>query len=367
MTDKSKTSTTLSFRCPQDMLEAIDSIGREHYPTDKNSKTNSGCDRSKTLFHIIQAGIAALTDGDIQIEVRQQSKTDSKTAIDQGELEELVKKLIGENLPVIQPRLTDDNRYVRRCELDQKIDDRIVKALGEDGLFFDSAANDLAKEAIARSYSQATTNLNSTRDDFYSKVEELQNQLQELQSIPPAPVPQPQINEERTTDNGELLIVNCPLSEQETGNREQGTGEHEDVDQVDSENKSDTQSPIADEEQAEKNRQSHQEYVGKYLTPKPEKQRLDPAIYTRNYQIVSMLDCQFWMDGKKFSNQELKDNEIDKNITTNKAEIETLLGAIIKTKNSVIQRFVGILKAMGFELKGNPKDGYYITNPEIFN
>jgi hypothetical protein len=80
-----------------------------------------------------------------------------------------------------------------------------------------------------------------------------------------------------------------------------------------------------------------------------------------------MLDCQFWMDGKKFNQQDLKDNEIDKNITTNKAEIETLLGAIIKTKNSVIQRFVGILKAMGFELKGNPKDGYYITNPEIFN
>ena len=105
MSDKGKTSTTLSFRCPQDMLDAIDSIGREHYPTDKNSKTNSGCDRSKTLFHIIQAGIAAITDGNIQIEVRQ-SKTDSKTAIDQGELTELVKKLIAEN-KVIQPSNTD--------------------------------------------------------------------------------------------------------------------------------------------------------------------------------------------------------------------------------------------------------------------
>lgn len=228
MTDKSKTSTTLSFRCPQDMLEAIDSIGREHYPTDKNSKTNSGCDRSKTLFHIIQAGIAAITDGNIQIEVRQQSKTDSKTAIVQGELEELVKKLIGENLPVIQPRLTDDNRYVRRCELDQKIDDRIVRALGEDGLFFDSAANDLTKEAIARSYSQATTNLNSTRDEFYSKVDALQKQFEELKSVPPAAVPGPPIIEQLTTDNEQLT-------------------EDVESDRSDSDFKSDTQLPIADD------------------------------------------------------------------------------------------------------------------------
>ncbi|MBD2667270.1 hypothetical protein [Richelia sinica] len=177
MSDKSKTTTTLSFRCPHDMLEAIDSIGRQHYPTDKNSKTNSGCDRSKTLFHIIQAGIAALTDGDIQIEVRP-SKTYSKTAIDQGELEELVKKLIGENLPVIPPRLTDDNSYVKRCELNQKVDDRIVKALGEDGLFFDSAAN----EAIAKSYAAVMGQFNG-----------LLEELQELKAaIPPATVPSPQ-------------------------------------------------------------------------------------------------------------------------------------------------------------------------------
>ncbi|MEY3222379.1 MAG: hypothetical protein RLZZ203_1235, partial [Cyanobacteriota bacterium] len=35
--------------------------------------------------------------------------------------------------------------------------------------------------------------------------------------------------------------------------------------------------------------------------------------------------------------------------------------------NSVIQRFVGILRAMGFEVEGGLKDGYYIANPEIFN
>jgi hypothetical protein len=211
---------------------------------------------------------------------------------------------------------------------------------------------------------QEVQRLTSELDNLNSKLTELTNELankdrelQELKSIPPVPVPQSQINEPLTTDNEQMTTDNGQLTNEILI----------EPSKTDSDLESDTQSTITDEEQAEKNKQSHEEYVQKYLTPKPEKQRLDPAIYTRNYQIVSMLDCQFWMDGKKFNQQDLKDNEIDKNITTNKAEIETLLGAIIKTKNSVIQRFVGILKAMGFELKGNPKDGYYITNPEIFN
>lgn len=62
-----KNTTTISFRCPQDTLEAIDAIGQLHYPNDRNSRTNSGCDRSKTLFYIIQSGIAALTGNEVQL------------------------------------------------------------------------------------------------------------------------------------------------------------------------------------------------------------------------------------------------------------------------------------------------------------
>jgi hypothetical protein len=271
-------------------------------------------------------------------------------------------------------------------DIDKRIDEKIKQSIQNidtintlslqdiDNRIIDSIKQGDIKDAIATSYAGMMAQFNGLLEEW----QELQKQVEELQSIPPVPVPQSPITEELTTDNEELTIDN----EEPTTDNGQLTNEilttlqetddgqfSEDVesDSTDSENKSDTQSPITDEEQAEKNKQSHEEYVQKYLTPKPEKQRLDPAIYTRNYQIVSMLDCQFWMDGKKFNQQDLKDNEIDKNITTNKAEIETLLGAIIKTKNSVIQRFVGILKAMGFELKGNPKDGYYITNPEIFN
>lgn len=49
----------LNFRCPVEVLEVIDTIGKERYP----ANNDNGCDRSKTLLDIIQAGIAALTNG----------------------------------------------------------------------------------------------------------------------------------------------------------------------------------------------------------------------------------------------------------------------------------------------------------------
>ena len=230
-------------------------------------------------------------------------------------------------------------------------------------LIAESLADGDIKDAIANSYEATMGQFNGLLEELQA----LQKQVQELQSNPPAAVPSPPINEQLTTDNGELLIVNYQLPEQETGNREQGTGEHEDVDLADSDLTSDTQSTMTDEEQAEKNRQSHEEYVQKYLTPKPEKPRLDPVIYTRNYQIVSMLDCQFWMDGKRFNNEELISNKIGENIKNNKAEIESRLGIEINTKQSVIQRFRSILIAMGFDVISDGKGCYKISNPEIFN
>mgnify|MGYP000674496168 FL=1 len=54
-------STSLTFRCPGEVLEAIDNLGKERYPAD----TKHGCDRSKTLIDIMRAGIEALNDGSI--------------------------------------------------------------------------------------------------------------------------------------------------------------------------------------------------------------------------------------------------------------------------------------------------------------
>ena len=65
-------STSLTFRCPGEVLEAIDNLGKERYPAD----TKHGCDRSKTLIDIMRAGIEALNDGSVVLpapeEVRQQ-------------------------------------------------------------------------------------------------------------------------------------------------------------------------------------------------------------------------------------------------------------------------------------------------------
>jgi hypothetical protein len=62
----------LNFRCPTEVLEAIDDLGKERYP----ANTKHGCDRSKTLMEIVRAGIEALSDGSVvlpaAIEVRQQ-------------------------------------------------------------------------------------------------------------------------------------------------------------------------------------------------------------------------------------------------------------------------------------------------------
>ena len=260
-------------------------------------------------------------------------------------------------------------------DIDNRIDEKINQSIQNidtintlsiqdiDNCIDDSLVDGKIKEAIANSYAGIMGQFNGLLEE----LQELKKQFEELQSNPPAAVPSPPINEQLTTDNGELLIVNNQLPEQGTGNREQGTGEHEDVDLTDSDLTSDTQSTITDEEQAEKNRQSHEEYVQKYLTPKPEKPRLDPVIYTRNYQIVSMLDCQFWMDGKRFNNEELISNKIGENIKNNKAEIESMLDIEINTKQSVIQRFRSILKAMGFDVILDGKGCYKISNPEIFN
>ncbi|MEG3990235.1 hypothetical protein QUA13_24280 [Microcoleus sp. S28C3] len=66
-------STSLTFRCPDEVLEAIDNLGKERYPAANN---NHGCDRSKTLIDIMRAGIEALSDGSVVLpapaEVRQQ-------------------------------------------------------------------------------------------------------------------------------------------------------------------------------------------------------------------------------------------------------------------------------------------------------
>jgi len=56
------TNDLLNFRCPPELLAAVDALGCDRYP---NPKASHGCDRSKTLLDIVRAGISALSDGTI--------------------------------------------------------------------------------------------------------------------------------------------------------------------------------------------------------------------------------------------------------------------------------------------------------------
>jgi len=50
----------LNFRCPAELLDAIDTLGQERHPSET---TKQGCDRTKTLLDIVRAGIEALSKG----------------------------------------------------------------------------------------------------------------------------------------------------------------------------------------------------------------------------------------------------------------------------------------------------------------
>lgn len=87
-------STSLTFRCPDEVLEAIDNLGKERYPA---TNTKHGCDRSKTLLDIMRAGLAALSDGSVVLpspaEVRQQP-SDVRQELSDSSLEQRIVEII---------------------------------------------------------------------------------------------------------------------------------------------------------------------------------------------------------------------------------------------------------------------------------
>ena len=87
-------STSLTFRCPDEVLEAIDNLGKERYPA---ANTKHGCDRSKTLIDIMRAGIEALSDGSVVLpapaEVRQQPD-DVRQSLSDSSLEARITKIV---------------------------------------------------------------------------------------------------------------------------------------------------------------------------------------------------------------------------------------------------------------------------------
>lgn len=102
----------LNFRCPPDLLEAIDALGVQRYPIDNDNK----CDRTKTLLDIISAGIQALNDGSVNVPVSNtQRKTISQTKCKTDfDLEELKAMLRAELASEIKPVLEDFNERLKK-------------------------------------------------------------------------------------------------------------------------------------------------------------------------------------------------------------------------------------------------------------
>ena len=119
----------LNFRCPSELLDSIDEWGKENYPSDNKN----GCDRSKTLIHIIEAGLMALNDGSVEVERKTQGKTDSKTELNTEELKaalrnspknsQVIQDAINEAIAPIQQQLQELSQRLgkwRRVEVKKR-------------------------------------------------------------------------------------------------------------------------------------------------------------------------------------------------------------------------------------------------------
>jgi hypothetical protein len=98
----------INFRCPDDLLTAIESYGREHYPAALNNRGNTDFDQSKALRDILISGLETLTNGEVKLErepVRQSNKSDNSPYI--AELLDRITKLESQNHAVQQPPAID--------------------------------------------------------------------------------------------------------------------------------------------------------------------------------------------------------------------------------------------------------------------
>lgn len=52
----------INFRCPDELLSAIEAYGRQHYPSAPNGRGNVDFDQSKALRDILISGLETLTN-----------------------------------------------------------------------------------------------------------------------------------------------------------------------------------------------------------------------------------------------------------------------------------------------------------------
>lgn len=91
----------INFRCPDDLLAAIEVYGRQHYP---NGRGNTDFDQSKALRDILISGLEALTNGEVKLE-REVIKPKSDSQYDIAALLDRIAKLEAQQPPAIDPSI----------------------------------------------------------------------------------------------------------------------------------------------------------------------------------------------------------------------------------------------------------------------
>jgi hypothetical protein len=107
----------INFRCPDNLLTAIESYGRQHYPSAPNGRGNVDFDQSKALRDILTSGLETLTNGEVKLErepVRQSNKSDNSPYI--AELLDRITKLESQNHAVQQPPTLDPDTKAELLE-----------------------------------------------------------------------------------------------------------------------------------------------------------------------------------------------------------------------------------------------------------
>lgn len=91
----------INFRCPDDLLAAIEVYGRQHYP---NGRGNTDFDQSKALRDILISGLESLTNGEVKLE-REVMKPKSDTSHCIADLLDRIAKLEAQQPPAIDPTI----------------------------------------------------------------------------------------------------------------------------------------------------------------------------------------------------------------------------------------------------------------------
>lgn len=69
----------INFRCPDDLLSAIETYGREKYPAAPSKRGSIEYDQSKAIRDILISGLETLTNGEAKIEKQVYPAPDNKS------------------------------------------------------------------------------------------------------------------------------------------------------------------------------------------------------------------------------------------------------------------------------------------------